>query len=201
MSTKFVSKNSNYCIVLKQGIEGNRAIGTQAIPGVYVRFQDGTVKVSEESMLEQLRNHPKFGTDFLEVKEEEKDPFLDQRVESEPKHAMTEIKYGHVGKKQIEGAPTKMTPQVKKLIEREAIKMLPDLLKANPQILKDIITDMASDLKQPEDKVEPAMSANEIPVPKESQEEIIEPTESNPVETTHIEGDVLVNEEEVQEAN
>lgn len=146
MSTKFVSKNSNYMIVLRPGVEGNRNLGTHAIPGLYVKFQAGVVDVKEDSIVTLLREHPSFGTDFVEVKQNEIDPFEDIRQEMEPAHVTTEIKYGHQEGKKVSGK-MKMSPQIKQIIESEAIKMLPGLLKSNPKILKDIIMGLAADMK------------------------------------------------------
>ena len=152
MSAKFVSKNSNYMIVLKSGIEGSRALGTHAIPGLYAKFTSGVLDVKEEKIAKLLREHPSFGTDFLEVKEAEVDPFADTREEIEPEHVISEIKYGH--SEAMKGSPKKikMTPQLKKVLETEAMKMLPGLLKSNPKILKDIILDLAKDMKAKETK-------------------------------------------------
>lgn len=155
MSTKFVSKNSNYMIVLKPGIEGNRALGVHAISGLYIKFISGMVDVKDESLIEQLRAHPSYGVDFVEVKENEVDPYSDVREESEPDHFVAEVKYGHTEKiATTSNKKVKLSPQMKKLIEGEAIKMLPGLLKSNPKILKDIITSMAEEMKVAESKVE-----------------------------------------------
>lgn len=150
MSTKFVSKNSNYMVVLKNGIEGNRNLGTHAIPGLYIKFQSGSVDIKEESIVTMLRAHPSFGIDFIEVKQNEVDPFVDIREDSEPDHVVSEIKYGHAEKAAGSQKKVKLSPQLKKIIENEAIKMLPGLLKSNPKILKDIIMDLASEMKSKE---------------------------------------------------
>lgn len=171
MSTKFVSKNSNYMIVLKSGIEGNRALGTHAISGLYVKFQGGVVDVKEESVIKMLRDHPSFGIDFIEVKESEVDPYADERVDIEPEHVIQEIKYGH--SEGLKGTPrsTKLTPAMKKLVEAEAMKMLPGLLKANPKILKDIITSMAADMKAKEEVSEEPEEEGKKPSTKASKPE------------------------------
>lgn len=148
MSIKFVSKNSNYMIVLKSGIEGSRVLGTQAVPGLYIKFQAGSVDIKEESVVKMLREHPSFGIDFVEVKQDEIDPYVDTREDIEPAHTSTEIVHGMAGKSI--GAPKKITPEIKKLIEKEALRMLPDLLKSNPKILKDIILDLAKEMKSKE---------------------------------------------------
>lgn len=152
MSTKFVSKNSNYMVVLRSGLEGNRAIGTHAIPGLYVKFQAGVVDIKESSVVEMLRAHPGYGLDFVEVKPDEIDPYIDTREDIEPEHVVQEIKYGH--SEGVKGSPrkAKMTPQLKKLIEGEALKMLPGILKSNPKILKDIILNLAAEMKAEEPK-------------------------------------------------
>lgn len=151
MSTKFVSKNSNYMVVLKPGTEGNRALGVHAISGLYVKFQAGVVDVKEDAIVAMLRGHPGYGTDFLEVKQDEVDPYIDTREEIEPDHVIAEMKYGRPERmKGIVGRPPKLTPQMKKVIEREALKMIPGLLKSNPKILKDIILDLAAGMKADE---------------------------------------------------
>jgi len=155
MSTKFVSKNSNYMIVLKPGIEGNRATGLHSIPGLYIKFQSGVVDVKEDSVVEMMRQHPSFGTDFVEVKQDEVDPFINEREEIEPTHTMTEIKYGHSEGKKSTGK-AKLTPQLKKVIEGEAIKMIPGILKSNPDLLKGIILELAAEMKAKETPKTPA---------------------------------------------
>jgi hypothetical protein len=147
MSTKFVSKNSNYMIVLKPGIEGNRNLGTHAVSGLYVKFQAGVVDVKEDAIIKMLREHPGFGTDFIEIKPEEADPYLDTREEIEPPHVISEIHYGHSEAVKGTSKKVKLTPQMKKIIESEALKMIPGLLKANPKILKDIILELAAEMK------------------------------------------------------
>jgi hypothetical protein len=150
MSTKFVSKNSNYMLVLKPGVEGNRALGTHAVPGLYIKFQSGMVDIKEESVIELLRAHPSCGVDYIEIKEDEVDPFLDNRDDSEPNHIIQEIKYGHAEKAIGSTPKVKLSPQMKKVIENEAMKMLPGLLKSNPKMLKDLILGMAAEMKEKE---------------------------------------------------
>lgn len=145
MSTKFVSKSSNLMVVLRSGVEGNRAIGTQAKPGLYARFQGGIIEVKDDTMIQLLREHPACGSDFIEIAEKEVDPFEYNRNETEPVHVMHEMKYGHIEKmKGVETRPLKLSPEMKNLIESEAIKMLPLLLKSNPGILKKILTELVA---------------------------------------------------------
>jgi len=163
-------------IVLKPGIEGNRALGTHSISGLYIKFQDGVVDIKDDSIVELLRNHPSYDFDFVEVKEKETDPYSDTRVNMEPAHVTTEIIYGHAGKK--EGtAKANMSPQLKKMIQDEAIKMIPEFLKANPGILKDILSDLVKPAKEEEEKEDTIIpTTNELPdleeVTKDSEEEM-----------------------------
>ena len=64
---KFVSKVSNYMVVLAPGIPGSTITGQQAKSGLYVRFQGGTVDVKEESIAGLLRRHPDFNIGFIEI--------------------------------------------------------------------------------------------------------------------------------------
>ena len=168
MSTKFVSKNSNYMVVLKPGVEGNRNLGTHAVPGLYIKFQSGVVDIKEEKIADQLREHPSFGIDFVEVKQEEIDPYEDQRQDVEPAHVISEIKYGHNERAAGTGQKVKMSPALKKMIEGEAMKMLPALLKSNPKVLKDLIMGLAAEMKASEPTVEEAPKAPVTETKKES---------------------------------
>lgn len=151
MSVKFVSKNSNFMVVLKPGMPGSTVTGQQPQPGIYVRFQGGTVEVHEEALIEMLRGNKGYGRDFVEVKQSETDPYEHTRQEIEPAHNITEIVYGHVGKSTKSPVKNVMTPELRKIIENEAVKMLPGLLKKNPKILKDILSGLAAEVEK--DKV------------------------------------------------
>jgi len=169
MSTQFVSKQSNYCVILKNGIEGNRILGTQPVAGMYVKFEGGIVTVKDEQMAQLLREHPSFGNDFIEVEEIGQDPYSDSRTDIEPEHIMSEIKYGHAEAVKGMAKPVKLTPAMKKVVEVEAIKMLPSLLKENPEILKGLIMSLAAEMKDKEEKTE---AEEEV---KEEKEEVQEP--------------------------
>ena len=146
MSTRFVSKNSNYQLVLKHGIPGSIITGQQPTPGLYIKFQDGIVEVKDDAIADKIRNHPSFNIDFVEVSDiKSEDPYAYNREEIEPAHVITEMKYGHVEKTIGSPRKVKMSPEMKKVIEREAIKMIPGILKANPKILKDILTSLAGE--------------------------------------------------------
>jgi hypothetical protein len=154
MSTKFVSKNANYMVVLRPGVAGSRSLGTASVPGLYVKFLSGVVDVKEFDVVELLRAHPSYGIDFMEVKEDEVDPYENTRKDIEPDHVRAEIRYGHVEKREGTPLKSKLTPEQRKIIEAEAIKMIPGLLKSNPEILKGILVNLASELKNQDENVD-----------------------------------------------
>lgn len=169
MSVKFVSKNSNFMVVLKPGVPGSTITGQQPQPGIYVRFQGGTVDVREESIIEMLRNNRGCGVDFVEIKQSESDPYEHVRQETEPIHNTTEINYGHIGKATKSQAKTILSPELKKIIEAEAIKILPSLLKKNPKILKAVLSGLAEEVKKDEEEEE-AKKVQGGPVKNETDE-------------------------------
>lgn len=178
MSTKFVSKNANYMIVLKPGVSGNRSLGTQTVPGLYVRFQEGIVIVKDEDIAQQLRELPSFGVAFLEVEDNAKDPYVGVRKDIEPAHVTTEMKHGHAGKREGNPIKVELTPQMKKVIEAEALKMIPGLLKSNPDVLKKTLMDLVKEMKESEKIVEPDNTTNEESVSTASDEGVFNPVSS-----------------------
>jgi len=145
--SKFVSKNSNLMVVLKPGIPGNILTGAQPQSGVYVRFQGGVVDVSEEKIALMLREHPKFGSDFIEVNQDEfKDPYENTRTEIEPAHVIMDMKYGQVEK--VSGTPrkVKLPAEIQKAIKGEAAKLAKEMAKAMlPDMLKEAMKEMAAE--------------------------------------------------------
>ena len=141
MATKFVSKNANLMVVLRPGVEGSRVLGKSSVPGLYARFQSGTLDVKDQEMIELLREHPAFNSDFIEV-EDQADPYAHTRSEMEPQHVISEIEHGSAKKQVVSKKPIVFSPEVKKVIEAEAIKLLPELLKKNPEILKNVLKDL-----------------------------------------------------------
>lgn len=178
---KFVSKNSNLMIVLRPGIPGSTITGQQPKAGLYVRFQSGTVDIKEESVAEMLRAHPDFNTGFIEVKSEDLDPYEHTRNEVEPAHILKDMKYGQAEKMVGSAKKVKLSPELKKLIENEAVKMLPGLLKSNPKILKDILTNLASEVSKSEtsdDSPEPAKRGPGRPPKQETTDKDSDETKS-----------------------
>ena len=136
---KFVSKSANLMLVLKQGFPGNHLTGTAPISGVYIKFQNGVVEVKEQSLIDLMLKHSGFNTDYIAVMDEQRDPFEYNRNESEPAHTLTEIKYGHVEKSVGNKRTVNLSPEIRALLNEEAIKMAKAML---PSMLKEVLKDM-----------------------------------------------------------
>lgn len=104
---KFVSKFSNYRIVLRQGLPAVPVTGTPAVTGIYVKFEDGILDTSkvptnlgmtEAEICEKLMNHYKFNRDFLLMEENKVDPYALNRRSTEPEHDILTIEHGGVSK-------------------------------------------------------------------------------------------------------
>ena len=143
---KFVSRNSNLMVVLKPGLPGNHLSGTAPVTGIYVKFQNGTVDVKEDSLIELMKKHPAFNTDYIAVEEgiREEDPYAYYRSEVEPTHVVSEIKYGHVEKATSSAPKRKMPPELEALIKAEAAKMAKEML---PSLIKETIQAMKTEDK------------------------------------------------------
>lgn len=120
---KFVSKNSNLLIVLRQGIPGSHITGTPAKPMISARFKDGMFETSDDDIVNMLLAHPGFDSDFVSTEDTHGlDPYAYMRESSEPEHTVTQIKYGQpVGS----GKPAKIKfpPEVMKALQEQALEM------------------------------------------------------------------------------
>ncbi len=150
---KFVSKNNNYRVVLKQGLPGERMTGTPATPGVYVKFEDGIAEVKDEKMIEMMLGHAGFGSDFV-APETEQDPFAATRKSSEPEHNVTEMDRGAPGKNVNPKPKFSFSPAQLKAIEEMTTKKA---LEMAPKLAEKILKNMTSpDPEQESDSVENA---------------------------------------------
>jgi len=98
---KFSSKIANLTVVLKPGLEGNKAFGIQPVPGIYVKFKDGTAEIrkpfsgkSVDELYDMMKSHQSFGNTFVDISEGVDDPFTGERKSTEPQHEITEMKFG-----------------------------------------------------------------------------------------------------------
>lgn len=121
---KFISKHSNYRVVLRPGIPGNRMNGTQTIPGIYIKFEGGMVDVKNEEHIKMMLEHPAYlNGSFIIAPEDERDPYIASRENIEPKHNISEMVHGSVGKSITPRSAIKISKDQKKIIIESAKKM------------------------------------------------------------------------------
>lgn len=146
---KFISKFSNYRIVLKPGLPGNRFMGTEAVPGIYIKFEDGVAEIKDEKMIDMMKKHPGFGTDFV-TPGDEKDPYSETRKSSEPEHNIGEVKFGNVVGNPNPRPLVTITPEHKKVIKEQAKRMLIEIAKDPKQMA--LIQELANKEKKAEEE-------------------------------------------------
>lgn len=129
---RFVSKQQNLTVILKPSFPGNHLTGTAPVSGVSAKFQYGILEVKDEAIIDMLKKHPAYNVDYISVEDSEADPFMYLRNESEPAHVIQEINYGHVEKSMGNKNPVKLSPEIRKALQDEAMemakKMLPSML-------------------------------------------------------------------------
>jgi len=162
---KFLAKNRRLMIVLRHGIPPEPITGRQGTPGLYVNFVDGMATAvamgshTKEEITDMILNHPGFGRDFIKASEDGDDPFKNTRSKGEPNHNITEVDFGHFGKKN--SAPKdaqSLPPEHREAITNIATAMAKEMVKEMiPQITKEISDKMVSN-KEPEKK-EPIVSS------------------------------------------
>ncbi len=168
---RFISKHSNYRVVLKPGVPGNRFLGTEAVPGIYVKFEDGVAEVDDEKMIEQMKKFPGFGANFI-IAEGGDDPYADTRRSTEPEHNIGEIKFGTVVGNPNPKPLVTITAEHKKIIREQAKKMLLEIAK-DPKQMAEIQKLAEAEKKKEEKATEKNDKANDNKI------ESNEPTNNN----------------------
>jgi len=125
---KFISKNSNYGVVLRHGQPAEPMTGRAAVPGLYARFSDGKFETNDEDMIKLLLDHVGFNSDYVSG-EDDKDPFESNRSEMEPEHDLVEIKHGSVVGNQNPKPKLVLNKEQKKLLEEIAQNRAIEILK------------------------------------------------------------------------
>jgi len=153
---KFISKGSNMRIILSPSIPAEPLSGRSAVRGVSVLFEQGVARVDDPKICEQLLNHPSFNRDFILAPEEGVDPFASVRKDTEPKHSITELKFGTPVGRAGDPAIPKISPEsraaIAKMVEegvKEGIKaILPGLVAEGVKAqLKDIVPALAEKIR------------------------------------------------------
>lgn len=124
---RFVSKTNNLCIILRPGLQAQPLTGTPAVPTIYVRFHDGIADVLDEKLQQMMFNHPGFQRDFFKIEESDLDPYKNTRQSSEPSHILTEMNYGHPGKRIESNKPSNIPPAMMKAMQEMAVSMAKEM--------------------------------------------------------------------------
>jgi|ERR1035437_958334 hypothetical protein len=136
---KFISKNSNLRIVLRPGLPAAPLAGRDAMPGIYVKFQDGIAEVKDEEYIKMMLRHPAFNSDFI-APDNGIDPFAHRRSEIEPAHVIQEMKYGTVVGVQSSAKRAPLSPEMKKMINDLAEARMKEIL---PSAIEHAVKQMA----------------------------------------------------------
>lgn len=185
---KFVSKNSNLRIILEPGLAAQPISGMPAKPTIFVKFTDGVAEVKEATLIEKMRNHPGFETDFIAVGDDGEDPFKYNREEVEPAHTITEMKYGTAVARQSSVKSPKLSPELTKMLNERAMEMVRDMLPgAVEAVLKGYAAKQVTEDADSEKTFEDAAS-EELSVPEpitDTNDQTVEPLE----EVAEVTGD------------
>ena len=177
---KFISKFSNYRIVLRPGLPGNRATGTQPVPGLYVKFEGGIAEINNEESIELVKQHPAFlNGDIVMGQEDGVDVFAATRKEPEPVHNVVDVEYGHVGKNINPAPPTKLNADQAKALKSMAAELATNMLKEMlPKAVEQAIAERTGGANIIEETVPEPMP--EVKDPRFSAPEPIEDTSGSP---------------------
>lgn len=152
---KFVSKNSNYRVMLTPGVPGNPISGTPGKPGISVKFEGGEVVINDEETAKLMKQHPSFGQDFILVDESEADPYKDTRNDPEPEHRIADIKHGNIAN--VEKAKKELSPAMKKAILEAAKPLAVEIAKdLAPKLAVDLLKKLKEDSESDVEEKKPA---------------------------------------------
>lgn len=144
---RFISKNSNLCIVLKHGMPAEPITGRLAVPALYVKFENGVVNVQDEDTQKLMLAHAGFNNDFISAEKDETDPYAHVRKDMEPEHDITEIKHGGIGKNMNPKSSVTISPEQKKVMMDMAKEMASTMA---PKLAKDMLEELAKKAKEKE---------------------------------------------------
>ena len=148
----FSTMNANLMVVLRQGLPGNSQLGTSTTPGLYARFKDGSIDISDENMIEMMLKHPGFKTDFVKLEESQSgDPYASKRLSAEPVHRISEMDHGQP--RRVDTGPATISPELReslmKMAKDMATPMAIELSKQMlPQMIQETLKAMADSRKE-----------------------------------------------------
>lgn len=153
---KFVSKQSNLRVVLRPGMPREPLSGRSAVPGLYVKFEDGIANVTADNMIEMMREHPGYQRDFIVLEDNESDPYKNNRKQQEPEHNIMEVDYGHVGKNINPKQTITFSPDQKKMVDELVRKAVSEAaIPLATEMVKEIIAKSKEKAEEEAIKSEP----------------------------------------------
>ncbi len=144
---KFITKNSNYLLVLRSSQPAVPAIGQPSKPGISVRSDgSGQVNVEDEKICKMILESPQCKRgEILPVESEKDDPYADRRVSVEPQHATLEIEHGA-----IVGSVKPQTNVSFSISQKKEIKKMME--KTVPAMAKEMAKEMLKEMLKKENK-------------------------------------------------
>lgn len=155
---KFVSKSSNYLVVLSPSIPAEPLRGVPAIPGLSVRFEDGIAIVEDEQVIQKMMSNIYFNRHFFIADDNKNmvDALEKKRLEAEPEHIITEMKYGTPVKSHGSTVKKKVSPELEKYIKER----IEDGIKTGLDIVLKKITEEKAEKDKSESTTEVAAESN-----------------------------------------
>lgn len=138
----FVSKYSNYLLILRSSRPAVPAIGQPSVPGYSVRFSgDGLAIVNDEKIIKMILASEAFRRkDVVTVESGDDDPYKETREQLEPEHNILEMQYGavsgNVNPKSKISFSKEQKVEIKKMMEKTVPKMAKEMAK---EILKEML--------------------------------------------------------------
>lgn len=128
---KFFSKIGNYRILLTPNIPGNPYMQIPPVYGKSVKFNEGVAEVTDEEIINLMKNHRNFNKEFFA---EQKDPFANRRVSSEPVHEITEMEAGRAVRSVSSKPSNVISGKLEEMIKEMAVRLIEEggYVKAEP---------------------------------------------------------------------
>lgn len=187
---KFISKLSNYRVILRPGQPGSRMTGVLAVPGISVWFDGGIAEVKNEEHVKMMLELPAFKNGDFIIDKDGKDPFFNSRKNIEPAHNIAEMEYGSVGKavnpKPLVEISEVQKEVISKMATEMATKMYTDMVEKD-KIDVEEVGEPASVATVAEPPVTEIKNPKTIaPEPIEDTSSMYIPQESVPAETMQV---------------
>lgn len=132
---KFVSRSSNYRVVLRHGQSAEPLTGRAAVPGIHIKFENGMVNIdsdmgdfTKEEVCKMMLKHPAYQKGDFILADGEIDPYADNRDLVEPVHNIMELEHGSVSKNINPKPKLVLTNEHKKLLKEMATQIAKEMI-------------------------------------------------------------------------